>query len=184
LRADAHDAETINTIFRAVHSIKGGACVFGHERLQGFTHQYGTLLDLVHGGTLALTPALLGTIVAAFDMLAGPRRRRAREARKRCCQTPPRIIQGGSSSPSRMMAAGSIARASARRRSSATSSPPTLLSAEDIDNLIFAPGFSTAGTVSKISGCGVGLDVVRKSVQALGGRIAIHSMSAEVRASR
>jgi two-component system chemotaxis sensor kinase CheA len=46
---------------------------------------------------------------------------------------------------------------------------------EEIDNLIFAPGFSTAATVSDISGRGVGMDVVKRSVQALGGRITIIS---------
>ncbi|RZM17487.1 MAG: hypothetical protein EOP67_62480, partial [Sphingomonas sp.] len=35
-----HDSETINTIFRSVHSIKGGAGAFGHERLQAYTHEY------------------------------------------------------------------------------------------------------------------------------------------------
>jgi two-component system chemotaxis sensor kinase CheA len=49
------------------------------------------------------------------------------------------------------------------------------LSDDEIDNLIFLPGFSTAATVSDISGRGVGMDVVRRSVQALGGRIAISS---------
>lgn len=46
---------------------------------------------------------------------------------------------------------------------------------EEIDNLIFAPGFSTAASVSDISGRGVGMDVVKRSVQALGGRITIIS---------
>lgn len=49
------------------------------------------------------------------------------------------------------------------------------LSDEEIDNLIFAPGFSTAQVVSNISGRGVGMDVVRQNVQALGGRISIAS---------
>ncbi|MBE7184364.1 MAG: chemotaxis protein CheA [Methylobacterium mesophilicum] len=49
------------------------------------------------------------------------------------------------------------------------------LSDEETDNLIFLPGFSTASTISNISGRGVGLDVVKRSVQALGGRIAIAS---------
>ncbi len=51
----------------------------------------------------------------------------------------------------------------------------TQLADEEIDNLIFAPGFSTAETVSNISGRGVGMDVVRKNVEALGGRISIQS---------
>jgi two-component system chemotaxis sensor kinase CheA len=49
------------------------------------------------------------------------------------------------------------------------------LTDEEIDNLIFLPGFSTAATVSDISGRGVGMDVVRRSIQGLGGRIAIAS---------
>ncbi|MFM1977326.1 MAG: hypothetical protein RL145_2172 [Pseudomonadota bacterium] len=49
------------------------------------------------------------------------------------------------------------------------------LSNEETDNLIFLPGFSTADTVSDISGRGVGMDVVRRSIQQLGGRISIAS---------
>ena len=49
------------------------------------------------------------------------------------------------------------------------------LSDSDIDNLLFLPGFSTADTVSDLSGRGVGMDVVRSSIQALGGRVTIQS---------
>lgn len=49
------------------------------------------------------------------------------------------------------------------------------LSPEEIDNLIFAPGFSTAQTVTSVSGRGVGMDVVRQNVKDLGGRITIES---------
>jgi two-component system chemotaxis sensor kinase CheA len=49
------------------------------------------------------------------------------------------------------------------------------LSDEEVDNLIFMPGFSTASSVSDISGRGVGMDVVKRSIQGLGGRIAITS---------
>ena len=49
------------------------------------------------------------------------------------------------------------------------------LSDADIDNLLFLPGFSTATSVSNISGRGVGMDVVKRSIQALGGRISISS---------
>ncbi|MEI6985107.1 MAG: chemotaxis protein CheA, partial [Rhodospirillaceae bacterium] len=47
---------------------------------------------------------------------------------------------------------------------------------EEIDNLIFLPGFSTADKVSNISGRGVGMDVVRRNIAGLGGRIGIYSM--------
>ncbi len=53
--------------------------------------------------------------------------------------------------------------------------PDAQLSDDEIDNLIFLPGFSTAAKVSDISGRGVGMDVVRQSVAALGGRISITS---------
>ncbi|WP_066119058.1 chemotaxis protein CheA [Blastomonas sp. CCH9-A1] len=51
--------------------------------------------------------------------------------------------------------------------------PDANLSADEINNLIFAPGFSTAETVSSISGRGVGMDVVRQNVKDLGGRITV-----------
>jgi len=53
--------------------------------------------------------------------------------------------------------------------------PDAALSNEEIDNLIFLPGFSTADTVSNISGRGVGMDVVRQNIQSLGGRVHIQS---------
>jgi two-component system chemotaxis sensor kinase CheA len=49
------------------------------------------------------------------------------------------------------------------------------LTDEEIDNLIFLPGFSTASAISDISGRGVGMDVVKRSIQELGGRISIAS---------
>jgi two-component system chemotaxis sensor kinase CheA len=54
-------------------------------------------------------------------------------------------------------------------------SPDARLSHEEIDDLIFAPGFSTAASVTAVSGRGVGMDVVRQNVKELGGRITIES---------
>ncbi len=53
--------------------------------------------------------------------------------------------------------------------------PNANLTDEEICNLIFMPGFSTAETVSDISGRGVGMDVVRRNIQDLGGRTSIKS---------
>jgi two-component system, chemotaxis family, sensor kinase CheA len=53
------------------------------------------------------------------------------------------------------------------------------LSDEEIDNLIFHAGFSTADKISDISGRGVGMDVVKRSIQQLGGRISIVSRPGE-----
>ena len=54
-------------------------------------------------------------------------------------------------------------------------SPDTELSETETYNLLFAPGFSTAKTVSDISGRGVGMDVVKRSIEALRGTIEIES---------
>jgi two-component system chemotaxis sensor kinase CheA len=50
------------------------------------------------------------------------------------------------------------------------------LSDAEIDNLIFMPGFSTAEAVSSISGRGVGMDVVRRNIEKLRGKIDIDSV--------
>jgi two-component system chemotaxis sensor kinase CheA len=57
--------------------------------------------------------------------------------------------------------------------------PSVTLSDAEIDALIFAPGFSTAETVTDLSGRGVGMDVVRQSIQALGGRVTVSSRPGE-----
>jgi two-component system, chemotaxis family, sensor kinase CheA len=49
------------------------------------------------------------------------------------------------------------------------------LSDNDVYNLIFEPGFSTAAAVTNVSGRGVGMDVVRKHIEKLRGRIEIRS---------
>jgi two-component system chemotaxis sensor kinase CheA len=54
-----------------------------------------------------------------------------------------------------------------------------VLSDEDVDGLIFAPGFSTSAELSAVSGRGVGMDVVKRGVQTLGGRITATSRSGE-----
>jgi two-component system chemotaxis sensor kinase CheA len=52
-----------------------------------------------------------------------------------------------------------------------------VLTEEQLDNLIFLPGLSTAERVSDISGRGVGMDVVRRNVERLGGRVLIRSIA-------
>ena len=49
------------------------------------------------------------------------------------------------------------------------------MSDPDVVDLIFAPGFSTAARVTTISGRGVGMDVVRSSIERLGGRVSMES---------
>jgi len=57
--------------------------------------------------------------------------------------------------------------------------PDAQLSEQEIDNLIFKPGFSTVESVSSISGRGVGMDVVNENIRKLGGRVVIRSAEGE-----
>ncbi len=57
--------------------------------------------------------------------------------------------------------------------------PDAELNEGEIDNLLFAPGFSTAAEVSNLSGRGVGMDVVKTAVMKLGGRISVASTEGE-----
>ncbi|CUB04365.1 chemotaxis protein CheA [Marinomonas fungiae] len=52
---------------------------------------------------------------------------------------------------------------------------PSPLTDDAVWQLIFAPGFSTAAEVTDISGRGVGMDVVRRNIESLGGRVEINS---------
>lgn len=57
--------------------------------------------------------------------------------------------------------------------------PGAVLSANEVDSLLFLPGFSSKEEVSALSGRGVGLDVVRREIMSLGGRVMIQSKEGE-----
>jgi two-component system, chemotaxis family, sensor kinase CheA len=63
----------------------------------------------------------------------------------------------------------------ARKRSLHSEAELAVMSTSQLQNLIFAPGFSTKETVTAISGRGVGLDVVRANVERLKGSIVVQS---------
>ena len=63
------DAEVINTIFRAAHSIKGGGGTFGFSGISDFTHGMETILDEMRNGNLAVTPEVVELLLAALDCL-------------------------------------------------------------------------------------------------------------------
>jgi two-component system chemotaxis sensor kinase CheA len=66
----AADPETVNAVFRAVHSIKGGAGAFRLDDLVRFAHSFETTLDQVRIGQLAPTPRVMKTVLRAADILA------------------------------------------------------------------------------------------------------------------
>lgn len=89
----APDTEQLNAIFRAAHSIKGGAGTFGFEILQRTTHLFENLLDHTRRGELRLRPDIVDTFLETKDMLNDQldayRNEQApdQEAYERICQT-------------------------------------------------------------------------------------------------
>lgn len=69
-REGTQDSDTVNAVFRGVHSIKGGAGAFGYVALQGFTHVFETLLSDVRDGTVAITEPLTDVLLRALDTLS------------------------------------------------------------------------------------------------------------------
>ena len=65
----AVDAEVINTIFRAAHSIKGGAATFGFAAVASFTHHAETLLDQMRSGARPLAQADVDLLLRAGDCM-------------------------------------------------------------------------------------------------------------------
>jgi two-component system, chemotaxis family, sensor kinase CheA len=63
------DCENINTIFRAAHSIKGGAATFGFEEVAAFTHGVETLLDEMRNGVRPVTTEAIQTLLQSCDCM-------------------------------------------------------------------------------------------------------------------
>jgi len=63
------DLETINTIFRAAHSIKGGSGTFGLDDVANFTHVMETLLDEMREGTRDVTQNAVNILLESVDVL-------------------------------------------------------------------------------------------------------------------
>src|SRR5699024_10603067 len=62
---------TINVIFRAAHSIKGGAATFGFTAVTDLTHLLETLLDEARGGRRVLEGDATGALLVSVDVLRG-----------------------------------------------------------------------------------------------------------------
>ena len=69
-KAGTQDDDTVNAVFRAVHSIKGGAGAFGYVALQAFTHTFETLLSDVREGAVPITEPLVDLLLRALDTLS------------------------------------------------------------------------------------------------------------------
>jgi two-component system, chemotaxis family, sensor kinase CheA len=97
LDVDEPDVEQLNAIFRAAHSIKGGAGTFGFDILQRTTHLFENLLDHTRKGELKLRRDIVDTFLETKDMLSDQldayrnSDEPDQEAFERICQTLQRI---------------------------------------------------------------------------------------------
>jgi len=67
----AADTETVNTIFRVAHSIKGGAGMFGFNEVASFTHTLETLLDELRSGRMDVTASICEGLLQSVDQIRG-----------------------------------------------------------------------------------------------------------------
>ncbi len=65
------DAERINAMFRAVHSIKGGAGFLGFDKIKDLAHGMENLLGLMRNGEMTPDPPTISTLLKSADLLTG-----------------------------------------------------------------------------------------------------------------
>lgn len=69
LEEQGEDAETINRIFRAAHTIKGSAGLVGFEKVSNFTHTIENILDRIRNNQLKVTKKLISHLLESVDVL-------------------------------------------------------------------------------------------------------------------
>lgn len=69
LQLERGESADLNAIFRAAHSMKGGAGTFGFTDIASYTHHLETVLDLARDSKLAITKDLVNAMLAAVDIL-------------------------------------------------------------------------------------------------------------------
>ncbi|MEW5058120.1 MAG: chemotaxis protein CheA [Cycloclasticus sp.] len=70
LEDEPDDSETVNSVFRAMHTIKGSAGLFGFNPVVAFTHEAETVLDHVRNGERAIDAALISVLLDCKDHTA------------------------------------------------------------------------------------------------------------------
>src|SRR4051794_16441810 len=70
LREGNGSDDTVHGVFRSVHSVKGGAGIFGFDALVQFAHVFETVLDQVRNDTLSTTTAVVDVLINSGDVLS------------------------------------------------------------------------------------------------------------------
>ena len=63
------DEELVNTVFRAAHSIKGGAGFFDFSKIRDLGHKVENVLDMVRSREMIPTPEIINILLISFDKL-------------------------------------------------------------------------------------------------------------------
>ena len=113
------DAETIHTVFRAAHSIKGGASTFGFNEIAALTHVLETLLDEMRGGKRAPDTESLSALLASVDVL-----RALLDVAERGGDVDHASVQATQQRLEHLLAGGGSGGANAARPAAATEAPP------------------------------------------------------------
>lgn len=69
LESQPLNGELINSAFRAIHTVKGSAAMFGFDAVSSFAHEMETALDLCRNGTLSITKEFIGLALKGRDQL-------------------------------------------------------------------------------------------------------------------
>ncbi|MGA1846614.1 Hpt domain-containing protein [Deferribacter abyssi] len=64
------DNETLNSLFRAIHTIKGSAGGFGFDEISNFSHHLETLLDKMRSNEVEITPGVIDIILEGLDIIS------------------------------------------------------------------------------------------------------------------
>ncbi len=66
---DHQDPELVNRVFRAAHSIKGGAGMLGLDNMKALAHKLENVLHMVRSGEVQVSKELIGVLLGGFDRL-------------------------------------------------------------------------------------------------------------------
>jgi len=69
MEQDPRDGEAVNRAFRAAHTIKGAAGLFGYDAVVGFTHEVESLLEATRSGEVALDEPAMGLLLQGRDQI-------------------------------------------------------------------------------------------------------------------
>ncbi|EHJ94137.1 chemotaxis protein CheA [Vreelandella boliviensis] len=182
LDIDDPDSEQLNAIFRAAHSIKGGAGTFGFTVLQKTTHILENLLDYARKGELTLRADLVDTFLEAKDIMHEQldayrsEEEPNQEAFERICQTLQQIaldeigqqLDGPATPASEPKASSASSENGAEGKSSEEKAANghllvALLNVEDKDRILLVEELEQLGEVQSQSGDAKRYEVILKS---------------------